>query len=176
MARHGIVGLTAAVLALLAVPPPAPAEGTRVAGGLARTVREATAGFRDIAAAEAAGYVPATPCVSGPQEGAMGIHYANPALVADGQLDPRAPELLIYERRRDGALRLVGVEFLVLAEAWDAAHDGPPALEGQLFHYSGSPNRYRLPPFYELHVWAWRPNPHGTYVDWHPHVTCDYAQ
>jgi hypothetical protein len=44
---------------------------------------------------------------------------------------------------------------------------------GQHFHYVGSPNRYRLPPFYELHVWAWRDNPHGMFVDWNPEVSCE---
>jgi hypothetical protein len=26
---------------------------------------------------------------------------------------------------------------------------------------------------YELHVWAWRDNPNGNYVDWNPRVSCD---
>jgi hypothetical protein len=32
-----------------------------------------------------------------------------------------------------------------------------------------------LPPpaFYELHVWAWRDNPHGAFVDWNPAVSCE---
>src|SRR6185312_6265566 len=29
---------------------------------------------------------------------------------------------------------------------------GPASLGGQLFSFSGAPNRYGLPPFYELHV------------------------
>ena len=33
-----------------------------------------------------------------------------------------------------------------------------------------------LPALYELHVWAWRENPNGTYVDWNPRVSCDGAQ
>jgi hypothetical protein len=46
---------------------------------LAAEVRAATAKYRDINAAHAAGYtVPATTCVSGPDHGAMGIHWANP--------------------------------------------------------------------------------------------------
>jgi len=27
---------------------------------------------------------------------------------------------------------------------------------GQHFQFAGAPNRYRLPAFYELHVWAWK--------------------
>ena len=58
-------------------------------------------------------------------------------------------------------LRLLGVEFLVIAEAWHAANALPLVLMGQQFHYVGSPNRDSLPAFYELHVWAWNENPHG---------------
>ena len=102
----------------------------------------------------------------------MGIHYPNGALVGDGVLDPRRPEILIYEQR-GGRLRLLGVEFLVIAEQWHAANAAPPVLMGQHFHYVGSPNRYGLPPFYELHVWAWRDNPSGMFADWNPQVSCD---
>jgi hypothetical protein len=43
---------------------------------------------------------------------------------------------------------------------------------GQVFNYVGAPNRYRLPAFYELHVWAWRHNPAGMFADWNPNVAC----
>jgi hypothetical protein len=142
------------------------------AAGLIRQVRAATSEFRDLDAALAAGYGSTGSCVSGPQEGAMGVHYANPTLIGDHVLDASQPELLIYEQR-GGRLRFVGVEFLVLAAEWDAANAAPPVLEGQHFHYVGSPNRYRLPAFYELHVWAWRENPHGAFADWNPAVSCD---
>lgn len=143
--------------------------------GLVRDVREGTEAFRDLSRALAAGYSSTGSCVTGPQEGAMGIHFANGALIGDPALDPQHPELLIYEQR-NGRLRLVGVEFLVLADAWHAANTAPPVLRGQHFHLVGAPNRYGLPPFYELHVWAWRDNPHGMFVDWNPAVTCaEYA-
>ena len=48
----------------------------------------------------------------------------------------------------------------------------PPVLGGQLFNFVGSPNRYGIPAFYELHVWAWKGNTLGTFVDWNPKVTC----
>jgi hypothetical protein len=142
------------------------------AATLVDAVRQATEPFKDVAAAEAAGYGLFHGCVSGPQEGAMGLHFANGNLVGDGALDPALPEALIYEFR-NGRLHLLGVEYLVLAEAWDAANDAPPTLMGQVFHYVGAPNRYRLPAFYELHVWAWKRNPSGTFADWNPRVSCD---
>jgi hypothetical protein len=36
-----------------------------------------------------------------------------------------------------------------------------------------SPNRYGLPAHFELHVWAWRENPDGAFVDWNNKVTCE---
>jgi hypothetical protein len=139
---------------------------------LVEEVRRATARFSDVAATGAAGYAPFLGCVSSPQSGAMGIHYVNEKFVGDGMLDAQAPEALIYEAK-DGRLRLVGVEYIVLAEAWETKHKTPPTLMGQSFHYTGSPNRYGIPAFYALHVWAWKHNPHGMFVDWNPKVSCE---
>ena len=62
----------------------------------------------------------------------------------------------------------------MLADQWNASRpDGtPPVLMGQHFQFVGTPNRYCLPAFYELHVWAWKDNPFGTFVDWNPEVSC----
>ena len=30
-----------------------------------------------------------------------------------------------------------------------------------------------LPAFYTLHVWAWKHNPNGAFVNWHPNVNCE---
>ena len=102
----------------------------------------------------------------------MGIHYVNGDLVGDGELDAMKPEALLYEFK-NSRLQLTGVEYLVDAETWDANHDTPPVLMGQMFNFSGSPNRYRIPAFYELHVWAWSRNPLGTFADWNTRVSCD---
>jgi hypothetical protein len=139
---------------------------------LVAAARTAIAPFQDVAAAKAAGYAPMFGCVSGPEGGGMGIHLMNGNLVGDGELAEDKPEALLYEMR-DGQMHLLGVEYLVMADAWDASHDGPPTLMGQLFNYVGSPNRYGNPPFYELHVWAEKDNPNGTFADWNPTVTCD---
>jgi hypothetical protein len=175
MKRVALVGLGGVVCGVCVVGAVIAVAGTderRQATGLVREVREATRDFLDVHTAMAAGYGSLGSCVTGPQEGAMGIHYGNGELINDGDIDAEHPELLIYELR-GGRLRLVGVEFLVLAEAWDAKKIGPPVLMGQHFQYVGSPNRYGLPAFYELHVWAWRDNVHGTFVDWNPAVSCD---
>src|SRR4051794_728540 len=139
---------------------------------LVQLVREATGQFINVNAATAAGYQPFLGCVSGPDHGAMGNHYVNGTLVGDGILDASRPEVLIYEPS-GGGLQLVGVEFVVIADTWLASHTSPPVLEGQSFQFVPSPNRYGLPAHFELHVWAWRDNPNGAFVDWNNKVTCE---
>jgi hypothetical protein len=142
---------------------------------LVDVVRQATAIFRDVRQAGPAGYGETLGCVSGPEDGAMGVHFVNSTLLQDGgMLDPHQPEALIYEFR-DGVARLVAAEYIVFAEDWHKTHapNDPPVLDGQLLHYYDAPNRFGLPAFYELHVWAWRDNPHGTFVDWNPRVSCE---
>jgi hypothetical protein len=140
---------------------------------LVQTVRDNTQQFVYVSNTKGAGYGPAFGCVSGPDHGAMGIHYINGALVGDGKIDARYPEALIYEPVGNKR-RLVGVEYIVDSATWLDAHQGvPPQLEGQAFQLVGSPNRFGLPPFFELHVWAWRDNPNGAFVDWNNQVSCE---
>lgn len=139
--------------------------GGVVAGPLVQRVRAATARFNDVQLALAEGYAPG-PCVSGAAGGAMGIHYINAAFLDDQAPSLENPEALIYEPLAGGRLQLVGVEYITLA--------GPAVLEGHLFHYNGAGNRYGLPEFWELHVWAWKRNPLGTFADWNPRVSCDF--
>ena len=145
-------------------------ESTNV---LVRTVRDATERFRDVSVAEAEGYSLLFGCVSGPDSGAMGLHYVNLALVGDGVLDPARPEIVIYEPLPDGRLKLTGADFLVFAADWHANNAATPQLMGQLLHLFESPNRFGLPDFYTLHVWAWKPNPTGMFVNWHANVSCE---
>jgi len=142
------------------------------ASALIKIVREATDRFHSVAQAETEGYALQFGCVSGPDSGAMGLHFINGPLVSAGVLDPTRPQIVIYEPTTNGNLRLIGADFLVLADAWNARHSGPPELMGQLFHLFDTPNRFGLPAFYTLHVWAWKENPNGAFVNWHPNVSC----
>jgi hypothetical protein len=143
-------------------------------GDLVREVRDATRRFHDVRQAEAEGYHLMFGCVSGPDDGAMGLHYVNMALVGDGVLDPGKPEIVIYEPLPNGGRRLIGADFLVFADAWHASNPGAtPQLGGQLMHLIDAPNRYGLPTFYTLHVWAWKPNRTGAFVNWHSDVSCE---
>jgi hypothetical protein len=137
---------------------------------LVEIVREATKQYLDINIAIKDGYGPFLGCVSGSDHGAMGIHYVNPNLL-NGTIDATHPQALIYEPS-DGQMKLVGVEFITFAATWLKNHSSPPVLEGQVFLLVDSPNRFNIPSFFELHVWAWRGNPQGPFVDWNNHVTC----
>jgi hypothetical protein len=147
---------------------------TAAQGELLKAIREKTAKYKDVSVAEADGYALLFGCVSGPDSGAMGLHFVNLNLVASGVIDAARPQIVIYEPMPDGHLQLIGADFLLIASDWDKAHpgQGAPQLMGQLFHYFESPNRFGLPAFYTLHVWAWKENPNGAFVNWHPNVSC----
>lgn len=132
-------------------------------------LRTVLMGLENIEDATAAGYVQFGDCMSSAQ-GGQAIHFTNDALIADVSLDPYAPELLMFERRADGSLRLVGAEYLVFQQAWhDAGNAAAPALLGREF----SLNMTLLDePFYALHVWAWQYNPLGLFANWNPLLVC----
>ncbi len=134
---------------------------------LAKHVREANARFKDVKIAGAEGYSP-IPCTSGIDGGAMGVHYVNAKFLQDETPDVKRPQAVMYEPQPDGSMKLIAVEYI--------SFKGPAQLEGHLFSFQGAPNRYGLNPFYELHVWAWKPNPKGAFTDMNPNVTCDYAK
>jgi hypothetical protein len=140
---------------------------------LLRSVRQATERFKDVRVAENDGYRLEFGCVSGDDFGAMGLHYVNDTLVGNGIVDVNHPQIILYEAHPDGSVKLTGADYLVIASAWDEKHPGvSPQLMGQIFHYFSSPNRFGLPAFYTLHVWAWKANPKGAFVNWHPNVSC----
>ena len=147
-------------------------------------VRNATQRYQNVANASP-DYGPVLGCVSGSDHGAMGIHYVNgnllkgETLLSNGQLDPTRPQALIYEPQSNGELKLVGAEFIILASALPPG--AAPQVEGHLMLYidgpsaarpDAPPNRYGLPGLFELHVWAWKDNPQGPFVDWNNHVSC----
>ncbi len=164
MTKFGIV-LGSALLALSAIEA-ASAQATS-SNWLVEHVRSANDRFKDVNVAVAEGYTP-IPCASGVQGGAMGVHYVNGAYLKDNITDIAKPEAVMYEPMPDGKMALVAVEYI--------AFKGPAALEGQLFNFNSAPNRYGLDPFYELHVWAWKPNSTGAFADMNPDVSCAAAK
>lgn len=170
-------GAAAAVLALALAAAPGtgaaadtrPDEPSQPVGALLAQVRAATAQYLDVAAAVAAGYAPASPCVP-----SMGYHYQKqvphpgtgdgtvPLVTVEAtDLDPSSPEILVYAPRTDGRLALVAVEYAtwdadaeLFGRPFDAPHDGGP-------------------PFHTLHAWVWQANPAGVFEPLNPNVRCD---
>jgi hypothetical protein len=138
-----------------------------------RRAREATRAFRDVDAARAAGYVATGECTEDPKYGGMGIHYANEALVADGELDMTEPEILVYQPTRRGKLRLGAVEYFQVDGDQDLATDEDrPSLFGMPFDGPMLGHDDAMPIHYDLHVWLYRHNPAGKFAMWNPNVHC----
>jgi hypothetical protein len=172
-----VIGLSAVTSAMQPVQAHEHGAPPSAAGSspLVEKVRQATARYKDINVALGEGWVQATPCVSGPNDGAMGVHFLKPDRLHDGVLKADEPEMLIYEPGAGATFRLVGVEYLVLVSEW-AARNGPgvaASVDGHLANLIPEPNRYALPALYELHVWAWENNPNGNFADWNSRVSCD---
>src|SRR5690606_34700724 len=82
-------------------------------------LRKYLAQFMDPAVAERHGYKPTDVCSDCPYRGAtgmviggMGYHYANSDLIADPQIDPFRPEVLVYTPTPDGGRVLGAVEYI----------------------------------------------------------------
>ena len=157
----------------LAVLPVLVAVGGAVAAGAFDQPKNSTARFHDVEKAKEAGYTVTVfdkaglSCIAQPNEGAMGIHLLNPQLL-DDKIDADQPELLVYERRNDGSLKLVALEYLI----FQSLSNGRPSLFGQRFDEIRADNRYGIPASWALHAWIWKPNPSGLLYAWNPRVDC----
>jgi hypothetical protein len=140
---------------------------------LLRQARRATRPFRDVEAAKAAGYERASECEDDPKYGAMGIHYVNPTLIADGRLDVERPELLVYQPTRRGKLRLGAIEYFQVDADQDLATDPDrPWMFEVPFDGPMLGHNPEMPIHYDLHVWLYRHNPAGLFAAWNPRVQC----
>ena len=91
----------------------------------------------------AAGYALQFGCVSGDDSGAMGLHYVNGDLVNSGIIDATRPQIVIYEAQPDGSLKLIGADFLVIANAWNAQPFGSAGAHGTAFPFVRCPESLR---------------------------------
>lgn len=166
---------------------------TASSGAALASVRQATADYHDVSKAVAAGYVAphAGECVAS-AAGAMGVHSVNPALAADQTIDVRRPEALLYLPKTGGGFRLAAVEYIqaVLVRhkssgavmPWFAPTPWPateydvvterPSVLGQAFDGPMPGHEPGQPWHYDLHVWAWAPNPAGDFAPFNPRLTC----
>lgn len=167
-------------------PPPAPACvedgcGPRCQKGL-EVARRHTARFLREEAALAAGFLPDPVCVAVPGVGGMGIHYTNSARMTDNEVDPRRPEILLYEEQPNGQRRLIAVEYhmpvLSDGQPWfgdeppPTIDNPPPVLFGHTFDGPMPGHNPAMPWHYDLHVWVWEHNPAGTFAQFNPRVRC----
>jgi hypothetical protein len=161
-------------------------------------VRRATAAFHDVDLALAAGYTsPLAGICEQSAAGAMGVHSPNGTLVRDPAVVMERPEVLLYLPQADGTHRLVGVEYFQtvlvrnlqtrlvapwrLATRWDDPQfngqyelvNQAPTLFGQTFNGPMAGHTPTMPWHYELHVWAWAPNPSGLFASWNPSLSCE---
>jgi hypothetical protein len=130
---------------------------------LLKQVRQRTARFNSSNQAIRAGYLPDDHCVAHPEMGGMGYHWLNPGLL-DDEFDPLQPEVILYERHKNGSMRLIGVEYIVMNTGQDHPHFGDYP-----FDVGGTP----IPaPHWSLHVWVHKNNPSGMFAPYNPTVSC----
>jgi hypothetical protein len=128
-------------------------------------VRAATENFKVLDSAVAAGYNRDVPrCLADPEQGGMGFHHVNRALL-DNEVEVERPEILLFERLDDGRYVLNGVEYIIPYTRWPSDSTPPTMLGRELL----PADNLRL---WYLHMWIWRENPSGLFADWNPKVKC----
>jgi hypothetical protein len=187
------------IRSLSAATPPPPHSVPTAGEPSLDEVRRAAEKYRDVAVAEAEGYLrdPMDLCDTSEMMGrpaplsAMGIHYFRPDLLgitappnprvsgAGTHTDFLAPAILIYEPQQNGSLELVAVENLTFAAAWEAAgNTALPSFHGVSYdHMVDDPataldEAHMFEPHYDRHVWIFRENPNGVFAQFNPNVTC----
>jgi hypothetical protein len=116
--------------------------------------KAATAPYRDVAEAEADGYVLSSPmCVP-----SKGVHYLRSVAESPEELVITEPNALVYAPTSNGGLKLLGVEYVSRV---------PATLFGRDFEQSGAVH------YYTLHVWLWEKEPVELIAADNPHITCE---
>ena len=169
--------LVVALASLAAVPAPVVAEEPSAAE--LDAIREALAKYKDPYVAVRDLYLSTVGCVHydgmkmpGHMEypkGGMGIHFVN--LTVQGPLDPKKPNVLIYEPVGD-KLELVAAEWLVPVTVAKER----PVLFGQPFQGPMEGHEPLIPQefvHYDLHAWLFKDNPNGMFSPTNPDVTCE---
>jgi len=149
-----------ALVAILGIAPIASVMAAPNAPGsdvnkLLAQLRQVTDKYHDVAAAEADGYIQASPFVPN-----MGYHYVDYALVSNQTPDPLKPQIILYDSKK----HMVGVEYFVLYTGQPA-----PVLFGQTMN-GPDLTEPDLPPHYDFHVYLWKGNPDGIFADYNPNV------
>jgi hypothetical protein len=152
-------GCLALVTTLVPAGTTAPAWASASPQSQLAQLRNATAAYHNLDAAEHAGFVPFLQCFDDATAGGMGQHFLLGSAL-NGSVDLLNPPVLVYEPRDDGTYRLVAVEYVVPGPSTMT----PPQLLGQPFTYNSDLGVWKL------HAWVWRPNPAGMFADFNPNV------
>ena len=181
--RHLLLAVAAA--ASLAAPSVVRAQGSQAKlTPQLDSVRAGLEKYQDPMIAVADGYLSTVACIEFPKPfaegplqvvaGGMGVHFLNLSTIGP-TLDPKKPQVLIYEPQGD-KLVLVAAEWFMPLQAAGTTHptifgqqlngpmEGhPPIMPAELHHY-------------DLHVWLWRENPAGVFSPTNPAVKCGKGQ
>ena len=154
-------------------------------------LRELTAPFHDLAAAQAAGYgllalPPLTAddgCVSSLTDGGMGYHYTRGNNLADDSVSLLDPEFLVYAPKNgprqngEARTRLAAFDyFLPYSAKWPGPDDAGFVRAPQLHDFSTmrdlpdvtfAPSRFNG---WMVHIWLWENNPGGLFSNWNATV------
>ena len=172
------LAMTVLGASLLAIGTPALAHGDHdspdaLTSAQRKVIVEATSRFANVDVALAAGYLATDECAELPDVGAMGYHFVNPALVGDGRIDPTTPDVLLYEKGRNGRWRLVGVEYMAFDADQDPGTDADrPTMMGHPLEGPMPGHEPGMPVHYDLHAWVYKDNPTGQLAPWNPTVRC----
>ena len=113
-----------------------------------RQAKAATAKYQDIENAIADGYVDIAVDVEN-----MGHHFMKLSLV-DGVFDHKRPEILVYNKDKNGKQRLVAVEYAI-----PLSEPKPEGFTGDADVWDGNAG-FSL---WLLHAWVWEYNPAGVF-------------
>ena len=113
-----------------------------------RQAKAATAKYQDIENAIADGYVDIAVDVEN-----MGHHFMKLSLV-DGVFDHKRPEILVYNKDKNGKQRLVAVEYAI-----PLSEPKPEGFTGDADVWDGNAG-FGL---WLLHAWVWEYNPAGVF-------------
>jgi len=119
--------------------------------------RDATAKYQDINNAFADGYIDINVVMPN-----MGYHFQKPKLV-DSVFNVRKPELLVYNKKKDGSFVLVAVEYAV---PLNQSVNAPKGFTGKQDVWDHN-TTFGL---WTLHAWIWKDNPDGIFNPTNPDV------
>jgi hypothetical protein len=143
-----------------------PTQTPETEGAIA-TLQRVTARYHNLNIALDEGFVLLHDCEVRPGEGPVGTVYVHMGRLLDGIIDPQTPDALIYEPRRNGRPKLVGVEFAVPYGLWTS--QSPPQFLGAEFQPE---DEFGV---FALHAWVWRINPEGLFAETNSRVSCGIA-